>query len=86
MENIELLVPTGPAGFDVHAFEQVGIALGVEDDHNLGFDAVDVLGDIHLGKACLADTGSAEHQGMSDPFAQRQTDFHLIRLDPMQQR
>jgi hypothetical protein len=56
----------------------------VEDDHHLRFDAVNVLGDVHLGEARLADTGGAQHQGMSDPFAQWQTDFRLIRLDPMQ--
>ncbi len=51
MENIEFLFPTGPFGFDVHAFEQVGIALRVEDDHHLMFDAVNVLGDVHLGES-----------------------------------
>nr|BFE89544.1 hypothetical protein GCM10020185_00800 [Pseudomonas brassicacearum subsp. brassicacearum] len=50
------------------------------------FDAVNVLGDIHLGEPGLANTGRAQHQGMSDPFAQRQTDFRFVGLDPMQQR
>ncbi|MND98526.1 hypothetical protein D3C80_908840 [compost metagenome] len=84
MENIELLSPTGPLGFNVHPFEQVGIALRIEDDDHLMFDAMNVLGDVHLGESRLADTGSAQHQGVSDPFAQRQTDFRFVGLDPMQ--
>ncbi|MNF98288.1 hypothetical protein D3C84_811430 [compost metagenome] len=50
------------------------------------FDAMNVLGDVHLGESRLADTGSAQHQGVSDPFAQRQTDFRFVRFHPMQQR
>ncbi|MNE64503.1 hypothetical protein D3C80_1599200 [compost metagenome] len=86
MEDIKLFLPAGSTRFDVHALEQVGIALGVEDDHYFVVDAVDVLGDVHLSQSRLADTGGAQHQGMSHAFAQRQADFHLVRFDAMQQR
>ncbi|MNV78796.1 hypothetical protein D3C71_1723120 [compost metagenome] len=84
MEDIKLLLPTGTFGFDVHPLEQVSVALRIENDDDLVFDAMNVLGDVHLGESCLADAGRAEHQGVSDPFAQRQTDFRFIGLDPMQ--
>ena len=86
MEDIKLLLPTGTFGFDVHPFEQVGIALRIEDNHYLVFNAVYVLGDVHLGESRFADTGRAQHQGVSDPFAQRQADFRFVGFDPMQQR
>ncbi|MCY1248933.1 hypothetical protein D3C76_858070 [compost metagenome] len=86
MEHIKLLFPTGPFGFDIHAFEQVGIALWIEDNHYFVFDAMNVLGDVHLGESRFANTGCAQHQCVSDPFAQRQADFRFVGLDPMQQR
>jgi len=48
------------------------------------FDAMNVLGDVHFGESRLADTGRAQHQGVSNPFPQRQTDLHFVGLDPMQ--
>ncbi len=84
MEDIEFLFSTGPFGFDVHPFEQVGIALRIEDDHYLVFNAVYVLGDVHLGESRFANTGRAQHQCVSDPFAQWQADFRFVGLDAMQ--
>ncbi|KWV89999.1 hypothetical protein PFLmoz3_00347 [Pseudomonas fluorescens] len=85
MEDIKLFLPAGAFGFDVHALEQVGIALRVEDNHYLMFNAMNVLGDVHLSESRLADAGCAQHQRVTDPFAQWQTDLRLIGLDPMQQ-
>ncbi|MOA04948.1 hypothetical protein D3C78_1245210 [compost metagenome] len=68
MEHIKLFLPTGAFGFDVHALEQVGITLRIEDDDHLMFDAMNVLSDVNLGEPGLANAGSAQHQGMSDPF------------------
>ncbi|MNJ63798.1 hypothetical protein D3C77_597220 [compost metagenome] len=79
------MLATGALRFHVHALEQIGIALGVEDDHHLLARAVDVLGDVHLGQACLADPRGPQHQGMADALAQRQAGFLFLRLDAMQQ-
>ncbi|RML48297.1 hypothetical protein ALQ97_200068 [Pseudomonas savastanoi pv. glycinea] len=86
MEDIELFLTTGSSRFDVHTLEQVGIAFGVEDNDHLMFDAVDILGDVHLSQSGFADTGGAQYQGMANPFTQGQADLHLVRLDAMQQR
>src|SRR5690606_15334607 len=57
VKDIELALAAGTARLDVHALEQVGVALGIEDDAHLA--AVNVLGDVQLGQAGLADPGGA---------------------------
>ncbi|MNN47860.1 hypothetical protein D3C81_1623000 [compost metagenome] len=84
VEHIELVLTAGATGLDVHALEQVGIALGVEDDDHFAARSMDVLGDIHLGQARLAHPCGAQHQGMSDPFAERQAGFLFLRFDAVQ--
>ncbi|MNM65061.1 hypothetical protein D3C81_764840 [compost metagenome] len=85
VEHVELMFAAGASRFHVHPLEQVGIALGVEDDHHLLAGSVDVLGDVHLGQARLADPRGAQHQGVPDALAQRQAGFLFLRLDAMQQ-
>ena len=87
MEDVELALAPGTLGLHVHALEQIGIALGIEDDHHLVLAAnlaADVLGDEQLGQTSLAHPRRAQDQRMSDPLAQRQADVHLVRLDAMQ--
>ncbi|MNR45710.1 hypothetical protein D3C85_1645900 [compost metagenome] len=86
MKHIELALAPGSARFDVHAFEQVRVALGIEDDDHLVLTAVDILGDIHLGQAGLADPRGAQHQGVPDALAERQARLCFVGLDPVQQR
>ena len=89
MEHVELAVTPSTLGFHVHALEQVGIALGVEHDHDLvlGVDlAADILGDAQLGQPGLANPCSAEHQGMTDSLAQWQGNVRLLGLDAVQAR
>ncbi len=87
MEDVELAFAPGALGLDVHALQQVGIALGVEDDHYLVLAAdlaADVLRDEQLGQPRLAHARGAQHQGVADALAQRQGDVDLVRLDAMQ--
>ena len=86
MEDVELVLTAGASRFHVHALEQVGIAFGVEDDHHFLARPVDVLGDVDLGQARLADPGSAQDQGMAHALAQRQGGFLFVGLDAVQQR
>ena len=89
MEDVELAFASGAFGFHVHALEQIGVALGVEDDHDLVLAAhlaADVLGDEQFGQAGLADAGGAEHQRMADALGQRQGDVNLVRFDAVQAR
>ncbi|MNP82135.1 hypothetical protein D3C76_1806810 [compost metagenome] len=53
------MLTAGAARFDVYALEQVGIALGVEDDDYFLARPVDILSDVHLGQARLADSRGA---------------------------
>jgi hypothetical protein len=85
MENIEFLFSTGAFGFDVHAFEQIGIALRIEDNDDLVFDTMNVLGYVHLREPGFSDASRAQHQRVTHPFAQRKADLCFIWLDPMQQ-
>ena len=89
MEHVELAFAPGALGLDVHALQQVRIALGVEDDHHLVLAAdlaADVLRDEQLGQPRLAHARGAQHQGVADTLAQRQGDVDLVRLDAMQAR
>ena len=66
--------------------QEIGeIALGIDDDDDLmlagGVLAADVLRDEQLGEPCLAHARRAQHQGMPDALAERQTDVHFLRLD-----
>ncbi|MNH18098.1 hypothetical protein D3C79_777920 [compost metagenome] len=85
VEDIELVLAASAPRLDVHALEQVGVALGVEDDDHFPARSMDVLGDIHLGQASLAHPCGAQHQGMSNALAERQTGFLLLRFDAVQQ-
>ncbi len=84
MEQVEVLGAAGPLGFCVHAPQQVGIALRVEDDDHIA--AADVLGDEDLGEPGLADPGGAEHQGVADALAKIHPDILLVGLHRMQRR
>ncbi len=56
--NVELAFASGALGLHVHALQQIRIALGIEDDHDLVLSidrAPDVLRDEQLGRAGLAD-------------------------------
>src|SRR5690606_30355042 len=84
VKDIELALAAGTARLDVHALEQVGVALGVEDDAHLA--PVNVLGDVQLGQAGLADPGGAQHQSVADAFVERQRDVGFVGLHAVQQR
>ena len=84
MEQIEVLGATGAFGFCVHAPQQVGIALRIEDDDHVA--AANVLGDQELGEPRLADPRGAEHEGVSDTLAEIHPDVLLMGLDRMQRR
>ncbi len=90
VEDVELAFAARALGLDVHPLEQVGIALGVEDDHDLvlarGVLAADVLGDEQFGQPRLAHPRGAQHQRVADALAQRQADVHLVGLDAVQAR
>ena len=82
MEHKEGVLSSAAFAFHKHPLEQVGIALGVE--HDAGFATANVLGDQQFSQTGLADTGGAEHQGVADPFAQGQADFHFMGFDTVQ--
>ncbi|KWT95166.1 hypothetical protein APY03_2517 [Variovorax sp. WDL1] len=90
VEDVELALAARALGFDVHALQEIGIPLGIDDDHDLvlarGVLAPDVLGDEQLGEPRLAHAGGAQHQRMPDALAQRQADVHLVRFDAVQAR
>ncbi|MNO91150.1 hypothetical protein D3C76_826900 [compost metagenome] len=86
MKDVEFVLAAGAPCLHVHALEQVGVALGVEDNHHLLGWPVDVLGDVDLRQARLADPGGAQHQGVPNTLTQRQGGFLLTRLDAVQQR
>ena len=66
VKNIELAFASGAFGLDIHALEQVRIALGVEDDdHFVLANCVtppDVLGDEQLGESCFAHPRGAQDE------------------------
>ncbi|MNG01786.1 hypothetical protein D3C84_847790 [compost metagenome] len=58
VEDIELVQPAGALALDVHAFEKVGVAFGIEDDHHFVLSAAlatNVLRDEQFGQPGLAD-------------------------------
>ncbi|MNP04551.1 hypothetical protein D3C76_964690 [compost metagenome] len=61
VKDIKIVLAAGAPSFHVHAFEQVGVTLGVEDNHHFLSWPVDVLRDVDLGQARFADPGGAQH-------------------------
>jgi len=73
VEDIELVQPAGALAFDVHAFEKVGVAFGVEDYYHFVLSAAlatNVLRDEQLGQPGLADPRGAQDQAVPNSLAQ----------------
>ena len=66
VKHHEVLCATALTGLGVDAFQEIGIALRVEDDHDVA--AADVLRNQELGQPCLADPRGAQHQGVPHPL------------------
>ncbi|OSN27751.1 hypothetical protein BV338_05635 [Pseudomonas syringae pv. actinidiae] len=65
VEHIKFVQSAGAFGFEIHALEQIGIALRIEDDNDLVlavFFSPDVLGDEQLSQACFSYTCGAKNQ------------------------
>ncbi len=62
-------------------FHQVGIPFGIEHDHHI--TPVDVLGNQDFGQPGLADTGSAQHQGIAWTAVQRHGHVGFFHSDSM---
>ncbi|RMV41072.1 hypothetical protein ALP11_200083 [Pseudomonas syringae pv. papulans] len=63
VEHIKFVQASGAFGFQIHAFEQIGIALRVEDDNDFMlavFFTPNVLSDEQFSQARFSDTGSAQ--------------------------
>ena len=90
VEDVELAFAPGALGLHVHAFQEVRVALRIEDDHHLvlacSVAPPNVLGHEQFGQAGLADPGRAQHERVSDPFAERQAHIDFVRFDAMQSR
>ena len=84
VEQVELVQPPGARRFGVHAHHQIGVALGVDDDHDLA--CVDVLGRQQLQQPGLAHPGGAQHQHVPVACRLAQQHRHLARLHAVQQR
>ena len=80
MEEKELVGTSGTDGGGIHIEQQVGVALGVNDDHHV--TAQDVLADDDFGEARLADAGSAFNQGVTDAVAQILPNRPLAFIQP----
>ena len=59
MEQVELVCTTGSLSFGIQPQHQIGIALGIDHDHDM--PRVNVLGGQHLQHACLAHPRGAQH-------------------------
>ena len=90
VKDVELALATRSLGFDVHAFQEIRVALGVDDDHDLMLTvcirATDVLGDEQLGQPRLPHARGAQHQRMADALTQWQADVDLVGFDAVQSR
>ena len=82
MEHVEVFGSPGPLGLGIHASQQTGIALGIEDDHHI--PAPDVLGDEDLGQPRLADPGGTQHQCVPYPLAEFHPDSLFLQFDRVQ--
>ena len=84
MEEKELVRASSAQCGGIHIEQQVGIALGVDDDDHVA--AHDVLADDDFGEARLADAGGAFNQGMADAVAQILPDgsFAFVEADRVQ--
>ncbi|GAR44819.1 hypothetical protein NGUA11_04195 [Salmonella enterica] len=66
-----------------HAPQQVGIALGIENNHRVA--TADILGNQQFRQPGFTDAGGAEHQCMPRSVAQRQRDAAFVQLHAMKQ-
>ncbi len=82
MEQVQLVEPAGARRFRVHPHHQIGIPLGIDDDHDLA--AMDILRHQNFHQAGLADARGAEnnHVPIAVPLAQQH--LHFIHLDAVQ--
>ncbi|RMP14398.1 hypothetical protein ALQ30_200154 [Pseudomonas syringae pv. persicae] len=87
VEHIEFVQASGAFGFQIHAFEQIGIALRVEDDDDLVLAVLfspDVLSDEQFSQGRFSDTGGTQNNRMAYPLTQRERDVLLVWLDAVQ--
>ncbi|MND29305.1 hypothetical protein D3C80_198110 [compost metagenome] len=70
VKDIKLVLSASPLCFHIHAGEELGIALGVEDDHHFLSGPVDILSNVHLGHTCFTHPGGAQYQRVAHAFDQ----------------
>ena len=83
MEQPEDAFPPGAVRLRPHAAQQVGIALGVENNHRVA--TANILSNQQFRQPGFTDAGSAEHQRMPRSIAQRQRDAAFVQLHAVQQ-
>ncbi len=87
VEHIKFVQAAGAFGFEIHALEQIGVALRVEDDNDFMlavFFTPNVLSDEQFSQARFSDTGGAQNNRMAYSLAQRERDVLLVWLDAVQ--
>jgi hypothetical protein len=84
MEEAELALAAGTLHFRPDPHDQLGIALGIEDDDDLA--AMDILGDEQLAEPGLADARRAEDERMAYAIRERHGGRTFRKLDPVQRR
>jgi hypothetical protein len=82
MKDVELTFAPRAFGLDVHAFEQLSIALRIKHDADLA--AANVLSDKKFGQSGFAHTRCPQYQGVANPFGQGQGDIDFLRIDAVQ--
>ena len=84
VEEVELALATGALHFGPDPLDQLGVALGIEDDDDLA--PMEVLGDEELAEPGLADARRAEDERMAYAIRERHGDRTFRKLDAVERR